>query len=73
MSYHIIHEAVKEVQRYRFMREGHICTRCSTKLETAYCEGALYAVRCPTCETITFVRARNPIDAESTVGKKEDL
>lgn len=73
MAYYIIHEAMKEVQRYRFLHEGYLCHRCNTKLETAYCEGGLYAVRCPMCRTTTFVEARNPIDAEFTVGKKEDL
>lgn len=46
---------------------GGKCSRCGTKLMTAYHEEQLYSVRCTTCETVTLVKACNPFGAEEQV------
>lgn len=47
---------------------GGRCPRCGAELETAYHEDRLYSVKCPRCETVTIVKARNPYEAEEKVG-----
>ncbi len=45
------------------------CEVCGTPLKTYYAEGRLYLVKCGYCDTITMVKANNPIQAAEMVGK----
>lgn len=45
------------------------CNHCKTRLKVYYAEDRLYAVKCGYCESITLVRADNPIEAALHVGE----
>lgn len=46
---------------------GNYCFSCGTALLTAYHEERLYSVHCPTCGTVTLIKAGNPSEAEKDV------
>ena len=45
------------------------CKECDTPLKTYYAEDRLYLVKCGFCETVTMIKASNPIIAAAMVGK----
>lgn len=65
-----MHAAYQANVMYRELLIGVLCRKCGTRLKVYYCENRLYAVKCDGCESVTLVKATNPMDAMLTVGEK---
>lgn len=65
----IFHAAFHNDVYYKPIDTHVYCNKCDTRLKVYYAEERLYAVRCCYCESITLVKASNPVEAASYVGK----
>jgi len=68
----IFHEAFKSDALFRPVGGADVrCRNCDTKLKTYYAEERLFAVKCCYCETVSLVKANNPIAAAMCVGERK--
>ena len=67
----IFHDAYKQDAFCNPLPTAVFCRNCGTRLKVYYAEGRLYAVKCAYCETVTLVRAANPVEAAEFVGSTE--
>lgn len=66
----IFHSAHGTNALFRKLPDDVRCRNCGTKLKACYAEGRLYAVKCCYCETVTLVKANNPVEAALYVGDR---
>ena len=71
MTDKIFHDAFEQAGYYRPTEPAVCCRKCGTRLKTYYAEGRLYAVKCGYCESVTLVKAGNPIEAAEFVGVRK--
>lgn len=64
----IFHAAFRNDVYYKPTEPPVYCKKCDTRIKVYYAEERLYAVRCCYCESITLVKAANPVAAASYVG-----
>lgn len=71
MIYDVFHKAFAAGAHYKNTPEPVYCRNCATRLEVHYCGASLYSVKCWNCNSITLVKASNPIEAARFVGAEK--